>query len=201
MKKKSGRPKHPVSDAVILEVATRHFASGGFAAARLDAIAADVGITKSSLLARCKSKARLYRRVLLDLIDAISERVNALLTTERLEQDDFAILVDELLVELVVFFGKSPPAARLLLRELLDEGDVYQAGAKAALDGVLQSAAGAFARHVDDDVDAHQLVLTIASALVTPAALPAVAASLVGDVDDKARATALQQQVRAMAKW
>jgi AcrR family transcriptional regulator len=199
--RKSGRPKHPVSDEFIVEMATRHFAAGGFAAARLDAIASDVGITKSSLLARCKSKARLYRRVLLDLIDAISERVNALLTGERLGHDDFAFLVDELLLELVTFFNKRPSAARLLLRELLDEGDVYQAGAKAALDGVLQSAADAFARHVDDDIDAQQLVLTIAASLVTPAALPAVASSLVGDVDDNARAAALQRQVRAVARW
>jgi len=110
----SGKPvRHRSSGhqtrAEILTAAERHFAERGFEAARLEDIAADVGIRRAAIFYHFGDKDELYAAVLDEVFDgamaALPSRGSA---AERLEAS---------LTGWIDYVARRPSVARLILRE------------------------------------------------------------------------------------
>jgi len=95
--------------AAILAAAERHFAERGFEAARLEDIAADVGIRRAAIFYYFPDKHELYAAVLDEVFDgamaALPRRGSA---AERLEAS---------LTGWIDYVARRPSVARLILRE------------------------------------------------------------------------------------
>jgi TetR/AcrR family transcriptional regulator len=95
--------------AEILAAAERHFAEVGFEAARLEDIAADVGIRRAAIFYHFRGKQELYAAVLdgvfADAMAALPTRGSA---AERLEAS---------LAGWIDYVARRPSVARLILRE------------------------------------------------------------------------------------
>lgn len=103
----------------ILQVATRLFASRGFDATSIGAIADEVGIRKPSLLYHFPSKNDLRLAVLDQLLEHWSDVLPRLLMATAGGEPRF----DVLMREIFAFFSEDPDRARLLVREVLDRPD------------------------------------------------------------------------------
>ncbi|MEW5918896.1 MAG: TetR/AcrR family transcriptional regulator [Gemmatimonadota bacterium] len=108
---RSGRTR-----AHILETAETIFAAKGYAATRLEDIAAQVGIRRASLVYYFRDKQELYDAVLTDVIGGLMTRVQHVITAAR----DLPDAVDAALDAWVDYAGERPALARLLLREIAD---------------------------------------------------------------------------------
>ncbi len=108
---RSGRTR-----AQILEAAERIFATKGYAATRVEDIAAEVGIRRASLVYYFRDKRELYDAVLTDVIGGLMTRVQHVITAARTLPD----AVDAALDAWVDYAGERPALARLLLREIAD---------------------------------------------------------------------------------
>lgn len=102
--------------AQILEAAETIFATKGYAATRLEDIAAQVGIRRASLVYYFRDKQELYDAVLTDVIGGLMTRVQHVITAAR----DLPDAVDAALDAWVDYAGERPALARLLLREIAD---------------------------------------------------------------------------------
>src|SRR5512145_2495096 len=95
--------------AEILAAAERHFAERGFEAARLEDIAADVGIRRAAIFYYFGDKEELYAAVLDELFDAAMATLPSHgSAVERLEGA---------LIGWIDFVARRPSVARLILRE------------------------------------------------------------------------------------
>jgi TetR/AcrR family transcriptional regulator len=103
----------------ILRVATRLFASRGFDATSLGAIAGEVGVAKPSLLYHFPSKNDLRLAVLDQLLEHWNDVLPRLLMASMGGEPRF----DTLMREVLDFFTADPDRARLLVREVLDRPD------------------------------------------------------------------------------
>lgn len=103
----------------ILRVATQLFASRGYDATSLGAIASAVGIRKPSLLYHFPSKNDLRLAVLDQLLQHWNEVLPRLLMATAGGEPRF----DALMREVFDFFTDDPDRARLLVREVLDRPD------------------------------------------------------------------------------
>ncbi len=116
-------PRDPASIAAsgdvrgaILVAATRRFASKGFGATSVQAIADDVGSAKPSLLYWFKTKPALREAVLDALLDRWKDVLPGVLAAATSGEDR----LDSTLRAVIGFFEDDPDRARLLLRESLD---------------------------------------------------------------------------------
>lgn len=100
----------------ICAVATRLFANQGFDGTSLQAIAAQVGVAKQTLLYHYPSKEALRQKVLENLFEHWRQRLPQMLQAVTSGQGRFEALTDEL----IRFFQDDPDRARLLVREMLD---------------------------------------------------------------------------------
>lgn len=102
----------------VLHAATRLISRRGFGAISLNDVAQEVGISKQALLYHYPSREALHVAVVDSLIEISNKHLLALLGVfsgkgeERLEQA---------MAKIREFFDTEPNAARLILRELLDE--------------------------------------------------------------------------------
>jgi AcrR family transcriptional regulator len=95
--------------AEILAAAERHFAERGFEAARLEDIAADVGIRRAAIFYYFRDKDELYAAVLGEVFDAgMATLPNRGGVVERLEAA---------LTGWIDYVARRPSVARLILRE------------------------------------------------------------------------------------
>ncbi len=106
----------------ILDAAEQLFAQRGYQAARLDEIAARVGIRRASLFYYFKDKRALYDAVLENVLRGLLEGVEAVLASDaplpqRIE-DAVSVWVD--------YVGARPSLARILLREVADATPDHQ---------------------------------------------------------------------------
>ncbi|MGE0323370.1 MAG: TetR/AcrR family transcriptional regulator [Polyangiaceae bacterium] len=104
------------SAELICEAATRLFARQGFDGTSLQAIAAQVGITKPTLLYHYPSKDALRAAVLENLFAHWRRTVPQLLEAVTSGHARFEALTNEL----IRFFREDPDRALLLMRELMD---------------------------------------------------------------------------------
>lgn len=105
----------------ILDIAERLFAERGYAAVSVREIAGSVGVNQASLYNHFPSKQALYEAVLERGLRPIGERLaegaTRLLTPE---------LGDRLIEELVDQLWRTPNLPKLIEREMLDDGEVFE---------------------------------------------------------------------------
>jgi TetR/AcrR family transcriptional regulator len=97
----------------ILAAAEAHFAEHGFHGARLEDIAADVGIRRAAVFYHFRDKRALHEAVLHDAVDSVLARVQEILAREL----PFAARAERAAQAWVVQAEERPACARLLLRE------------------------------------------------------------------------------------
>ena len=107
----------PSSREKILEVAESLFAAGGYSGVGMRQIATAVGLSKSSLFHHFSSKLGLYGEVL----DRVIERLEWALCDDAEHPGKAAEQLDHWIDSLVGTLAEDAPAARLMLRALVDE--------------------------------------------------------------------------------
>jgi AcrR family transcriptional regulator len=107
----------PSSKEKILEVAEALFAVSGFTGVGMRQIAAAVGLSKSSLFHHFPTKLELYGEVL----DRVTERLEIGFCDEAEHRGMAAEQLDHWIESLIGTLAADTPAARLLLRALVDE--------------------------------------------------------------------------------
>ena len=190
----------------ILEEAFRAFARYGYDGARLDKVAATLGVTRQALLFHFKDKRGLYDAALELLFE---QREAGLDSRAREEFEQLADYVDYLVEYSVNFYLDNPEYMRLLLRLLMGEGPrAAQAprsgkGMVARWEEVLQEGSGSGATRA---VPVSSLVAVVGGTLSYYMLLPQGARTGVdlmnydpGNVEDVAQITAdLQRAVRGL---
>lgn len=101
----------------ILEIAESLFASGGYAGVGMRRIAATVGLSKSSLFHHFPTKLDLYG----DVLDRVLERIERGLDEGALGAGGPVERLDRWIDSVVATLAEDVPAARLLMRALVDE--------------------------------------------------------------------------------
>lgn len=101
----------------LLHAAELEFASSGFSGARLADIAGRAGITRPSLLYHFASKDLLYTAVVERTLADIGDAIGATLSASGTMQERIVALVERF----AGFLEDRPSAARILLREALDD--------------------------------------------------------------------------------
>ncbi len=100
--------------AAIVEAAEVLFAENGFAATRLEDVAARVGIRRASIVYYFRDKPALYDAVIAHVLDGLYQEVAPPLSSKG----PMAERVDLAISAWVDFVGRRPTFARLLLREI-----------------------------------------------------------------------------------
>jgi TetR/AcrR family transcriptional regulator len=114
-----GRPSGARAErtrATILEAAEQVFAEKGFAAARLEDVAAQVGIRRASIIYYFSDKRDLYDTVLAGIFEDLLDRYQAVLGASVSLRQRIEAVVDAW----VGYVGERPTVARLLLWEAAD---------------------------------------------------------------------------------
>lgn len=113
------RPKksNQLSSETIVAVAETIFARDGFAAARLEDIASELGISRPSLLYHCGSKEALYDQTIRQMFEDLAFALAA----PRRDGHVFEQQLQELLAAFNGFLEARPAAAKLILREVTAE--------------------------------------------------------------------------------
>ena len=102
--------------AAIWRAAEQVFAEKGYAAARLEEVAAAVGIRRASLLYHVRDKRELYDAVLADIYAELATRYRRALAVPATPVER----IDAVVSAWVGFIGERPTVARLLLWEAAD---------------------------------------------------------------------------------
>lgn len=115
MVRPASRPRGTVerTRAEVLEAAEAVFADKGFAAARLQDIAARVGIRRASLVYYYRDKREVYEAVLAGLFGDLLVRYQAILETTLPVSKRVEMVVDSW----ISYASERPAVARVLLRE------------------------------------------------------------------------------------
>jgi len=101
----------------ILAAAVDVFGESGFAGARIDEVARRVGLRRPGVLYHFPDKATLYLAALENVVEDITARIEGL----DLEADQPLEAIADTWIDFVI---ERANAARLLLREMIDEGSV-----------------------------------------------------------------------------
>src|SRR5512140_1041927 len=109
-------PKAERTRTSILEVSEQVFAEKGYAAARLEDVAARVGIRRASMVYYFRDKRELYDAVLSDIFGELLDRYQGALTGRAPLPARIEAVVDSW----VGYVAERPTVARLLLWEAAD---------------------------------------------------------------------------------
>lgn len=172
-------PRAQRTRAALLDAAEDLFAARGFAATRLEDVAARVGIRRASIVYHFADKRSLYEAVLARVLGTLRERVERALAGPGPLAARIEAAVDAWADSVL----ERPALARLLLREVVDAG---REGPSPALRAQAAPFAALFAKAVDEgraasapdagDADPVQIVSAIVGASVFfVGALPALA--------------------------
>jgi AcrR family transcriptional regulator len=116
-----GRPKANAIDEAtrerLLLAAARAFGNAGFSGARLEDIAAEVGIRRSSLLYHFESKQALYEAV----IDAGFRELEQSMALTMSAETPFETRLERVIEALMAFQRENLPLLQVLMRSLLDQ--------------------------------------------------------------------------------
>ncbi len=107
----------------LLEAAELEFARHGFHGAKLQAIAERAGISRPSLLYHFSSKQVLYSAV----VESVLTQIGARLQSAMALGEHFQVQVEAIVKGFVDFLSARPSAARVVLRELMDDEGPGQA--------------------------------------------------------------------------
>jgi AcrR family transcriptional regulator len=113
----------PARKSEILDHATRLFGERGYEGTSMGDLAERVGVRKASLFYHFPSKEALYEAVMARLVAAVGEQI----ATALAEDGSFEARLDALSDAITVVLSAQPYAARILIREAMDDGPVMKA--------------------------------------------------------------------------
>ncbi len=152
---------------VLIRAAVAVFADKGYAAASLDRIAGDAGIRKSSLLHRFGGKEALY----LESLSIVLGRLGEMVAEAADGPGSFSDRLDRLSAIITDYLFEEPRAARLLFREVMDQGPLFSRADASVFELVLGTAISFLTSGVDagefDLSDAADTVMSIAGIHLT----------------------------------
>lgn len=166
------RKRNRLRKEEIVAIATVLFAERGYEGASMGDLAERVGLRKASLFHHFPSKEVLYATVLNVLLDRLQSAIMAAVRDEG----SFFERLDTLNGAITETFGSEPHAARLLVREALDNGPFMRQHIDVAAHGVL-GAALEFAKlgqrdgNIRADLDPIHLVVSLIGVHLMPFAL------------------------------
>lgn len=145
-----------------MAIASAVFAEAGYAGASLNEIARRADLRKASLFHHFPSKEALYREILAELVRDLGRLVEE----ANLLSGSFFDRLDRLGEMVIDYLGVRRDAARLLLREVIDQGP-FMAGqgatiVRSALDLIAAFLQSGMDEGVVADQDPRQLTLSIA---------------------------------------
>lgn len=150
----------------ILAAAEIVFADNGYAAARLEDVAARVGIRRASLVYHFRDKRDLYDSVLAGIFSELLTRYRHVLAEPASLRQRVLAVVDAW----IAFVGERPTVARLLLWEAADGSPERTVLAAGRGDEVIATLIGAIAegqrRGIFDPIDPIHFIVTIMGATV-----------------------------------
>jgi len=159
--RRAGRPAKPISREKLLSIARSVFAEKGYAGASLSEIAKRSGLRKASLFHHFESKEVLYREVLGEVISDLAR----LIEDARLDRGTFSQRLDYLGEMVIQYLGARRNTARLLLREVLDEGPFMRGDEGRVIQATLEMIAAFLQSGIDEGVvesqDPRHLALSI----------------------------------------
>ena len=118
-------PRSERTRVTILEAAESIFAEKGYAAARLEDMAARVGIRRASIVYYFRDKRELYEAVLGDVFGDLAQRYQAVIGAS----ESFPARMEAVIKAWVSFVGERPSIARILLREAAEASGARRAEA------------------------------------------------------------------------
>jgi len=181
----------------ILDRAEVAFGEGGFAGARIQDIAAQVGIRRPSLLHHFRDKRALYGAVVVRIVADLADRISTPTRDVGVER------VESLVGVFVEFLLERPNAGRVLLRHLMDplEVDGIPIALARLLASVQQAIDEGVARGENKPREAAEVALALAStALVWVSSRAAVTAALDLDTHAPERLEALRSDLQQLAR-
>jgi AcrR family transcriptional regulator len=164
-----GRPHTPVSRSKLLSIAREVFAERGYGAASLAEVASRAGLRKASLFHHFASKETLYNEALGEMLGDLHSHILEAGRPKAGEgrrgapKASFVERLDRLSEAMVRYLGAHPPAARLLLREIIDGGP-FATGPGLAVIGAVLDATLSFLRSAPSarsERDVRHLALSI----------------------------------------
>jgi len=166
-------PKSGATVERLLEAAEAEFAARGFSEARLEDIAARVGVRRASLLYHFESKQVLYERV---LEHAFSEFRSLVVHALGRPAASYAERLDDVAGISVDVFTRRPLFARLILRDALDAQEQACERARKYVAPLLELGeafvrAGAAAGEFRLDVEARHVLLFFTGAIIFHASI------------------------------
>lgn len=190
--------------AAILDAAERLFAERGYEGASMGDLADRVGLRKASLFHHFPSKDVLYATVLQQLLDGLRSAITAAASSEGDFEERVMRLTDGLIGQL----GAQPHAARLLVREAMDNGPVMREHLAGTVDALLRVSceffqAGQRDGAFDSTLVPKQVCVSMMGIFVMPFAVNDVVERFVGKTPFdtefvEERKAAIRAQVRAM---
>jgi len=147
--------------ADLISAATGAFAAKGYRGTPLGLIAENLGVRKASLFHHVKNKEALYLEVLGEILSGLG----GLVVKASAVEGGFVDRLDQLGELVIDFLVEHPAAARLLYREMMDEGPFYSQGGKEQALRTLEMTTAFFEAGMDAGEiprqDAFQLVMSI----------------------------------------
>ena len=133
-----GRPHTPVARSKLLSIAREVFAETGYGAASLAEVARRAGLRKASLFHHFASKEKLYLEALAEMVGELHAHV----VEAGRPKGSFAQRLDRLGEAIVRYLGANQPAARLILREIVDRGPFASGPGAPAIRAVIEATVG-----------------------------------------------------------
>jgi TetR/AcrR family transcriptional regulator len=200
----AGRRRRRLRKEEIVAEATRLFAERGYEGASMGDLAERVGLRKASLFHHFASKDVLYATVLEQLMEAVKTAI----LTAAMSQGSFDERIDALTDALTTTLGAQPHAARLLIREAMDNGPVMRDRLARTINDVLSASlefakAGQRDGTFNPDIDAAQAIVSIIGVHFMPFVIGEVVERFMGTSPFHAsfleeRKAAVREQVRLM---
>ena len=199
-----GKKRKKLRKEEIVAEATRLFAERGYEGASMGDLAERVGLRKASLFHHFASKDALYATVLEQLMNGIKTAI----VNAAMSEGSFGDRLDALTDALTDTLGAQPYAARLLVREVMDDGPVMKAGLSDTINDTLAAAhvfakAGQAAEAFRPNIDAAQAIVSIIGIHLMPFTIGSVVTRFTGASPFEAafiveRKAAVRQQLRLL---
>ena len=133
-KRRRGRPAIPVERSDVLTAAREVFAATGYKGASMSSVARVCGVTKAAIYNHYASKEALYFAVLEEIVSSLGGMIDEVSGVEG----GYLQGLDALGEGVVRYLGARPDAARLIVREFLDNGPFQSGPMRPVFQQVLQ---------------------------------------------------------------
>jgi TetR/AcrR family transcriptional regulator len=204
-KRRRGRPSVPVQRTDVLAAAREVFAETGYKGASMSSVALSCGVTKAAIYNHYVSKEALYFAVLEEIVSSLAGMIDEVSGGTG----GYLSGLDALGEGVVRYFGSRPDAARLILREFLDNGP-FQSGPmrpvfQQVLDGIVSLLQEGMLLGEISKQDPKQLAGSVIGLHLSWFAAKPMTEVLIGgdpfsELEIDRRVTSVQRQVRSLCK-